>query len=335
MKDCNQLSIVNGHLSMVYNQKSIVHCQLSIANCLGLIVLLCSLILAQPASAQNVWRSVVAAGGGITTDSAFSIHGTASQTAIGRVQSTNEKHLVGFWYTARSIMDKNNGSCVVAMPRQEVFIGSRASIPLLLMDSRNLNSQAVVPRQFEARIRCNATVLEPQNVSSLQRINDEYIFTLKGERKENDTVGVLTQAEFVVKLGDAESTPLVIEDFHWVENPGLLVVKKDGEAIIGGICRGGDTLRLLHRSKKAMIADVFPQPASEQMTIDVVFNEKGMTTIYLADMNGNTVATLLQENISVSARTMTIALRDIPSGSYFLMMRTPNELISRKVIVLK
>lgn len=305
---------------------------------LYLLVLLVVLIASNSAMfvhGQVRVRGVVAAGGGISSDTGFSIHGTASQTAIGRIRRTGGEHLVGFWYSVQRILDKNKGSCLVVLPTQEVFIGTRTTIPLLLQESRNINDQKNPPRRFEVRIRFNATLLEPQNLSNVQRINDDYIITLQGERNGNDSAGVLAEIEFIAKLGNAENTPLVIEDFRWLDNANIITLKKDGEALIGGICRGGDTVRLLHRSKKAMITSVFPQPASEQMTIDLTFNEKGATVVYLTDMNGNTVATLLNEVVTVAARTLVVPLADIASGSYFLMMRTPNELISRKVIVLK
>jgi hypothetical protein len=284
-------------------------------------------------TAQTIQRSVMGSGGGISTNGINSIRGTLSQIAIGRVAQSPSAHSVGFWYNASQLIRSSGFGSLITIPAVDAQIGEIVRIPLLLQQSSHLFGTSA--RTFTAKITFNASLLEPLGSNfTYKRIGNIGELTIIGEVK--DTAGILAELEFTAKLGDAEKTPLTIQSFLWNETNRVKILTKDGSVSLVGLCREGDTVRLIKHTTSAALISAYPNPAVSVSTIEYQLSERGETSIYLVDEQGKLIATLYKSNISdVGHFSIDADLFYVASGSYFLILKTPNELFSKRFIIEK
>lgn len=292
-----------------------------------LLLLSCSVIC----TGQTINRSVMGSGGGSSTNGTNTLRGTVSQTAIGRIAQSQARHSVGFWYNASQIMRSSGFGSVVVIPSVEVPIGQSVKVPLILEQSSHLLETSA--RTFTAVITFNASLLEP--------LGSKYPYKRNGNKGEltvtgtvTDTAGVLAEMEFTAKLGDAERTPLTIQSFLWNETNRVKIITKNGDLHLTGICDAGDTSRLIKRTGATALIRAYPNPAVNVSTIEYQLSERGLTSVYLVDAQGKTLASLYQTTTAVPGHfSFDADVQLIPSGSYFLILKTPNEIFSKRFMI--
>lgn len=295
---------------------------------LGIILLLATQLLqAQP----QIPRSVMGCGGNVGTSASYRMNGTVSQSAIGKmVVASAQNHNAGFWHTVQNMFLGNRYAALVVIPGSNATPGERVKIPLLLEQSKNLNISSA--KNFTATLRFNATLLEPTDKSNYTRTNDTGWVKVSGSVQSS--TGILAEVEFLAKLGNNETTPVSIESFVFTETSLVRIARKDGIFSLDGVCREGGQVRLT-KSVKATALAMFPNPVVHNATIEANLTERGTTEIYLMDLRGVKVDTFYQGEAVPGVVQLRVNASDIPSGGYFLMMRTPNELFSQQVIVEK
>jgi len=80
--------------------------------------------------------------------------------------------------------------------------------------------------------------------------------------------------------------------------------------------------------------NIYPNPASDQITIDLVFDKKINTKIELFDLVGKQVK-LISEFVGNESKN-TIDISDLPSGSYFVKVTTEgNGIFTKKLVITK
>lgn len=268
--------------------------------------------------------------GGRSTSAQTTVHGTVSQTAIGRISSTAMNHNVGFWYGVQSWFSNNNFAALIVIPRVTGSIGNTVSVPLVLQQSKNLLQTSA--RKFEAVVRFNATMLEPSQTQGYRRTGDIGELTVTGATQ--DSAGVLATMNFTAKLGNAETTTMEIISFKWLETSRVNINTVHGEVALDGYCRNGDTVRLIKRGITAGIIKTYPNPAREFITLSCLLSEHGETQITLVDVNGKLELPLRIINAVTGEYTLTLELPEtLANGAYFLNVRTPSELFSSKCVV--
>jgi hypothetical protein len=145
--------------------------------------------------------------------------------------------------------------------------------------------------------------------------------------------GDLAQIRCVVTLGDAESTPLHIEVFDWTDGK-VAVIKIDGELRINNICRQGG-VRLFHSDGEIDLKPVRPNPVNSVAQIEYEVVEQGRTELYIADLFGRRVKTLVADDILPGHYVVTFNASDLPSGAYQYILQTPTTMLSRQMIIRK
>lgn len=296
--------------------------------CLG--VVLCFMLHTVQAQ-MLIPRSVMGCGGNSSLNNLHQIHGTVSQAAIGRVTvNSGESHDIGYWYTVQRTFLANRYAALIVVPGSHAAPGEKLILPLLLQQSKNLNISSA--KNFTATLRFNATLLEPVDKRNYRRTNDTGWVQIQGS--VTDSAGILAQVEFLAKLGNNEDTPVSIESFAFLESSLVRITTKDGIFSLDGVCREGGEIRLI-KSIKATALAIFPNPIQHQATIQAHLTERGMTEVYMLDLSGRTVAQVYYQEAAPGSLQLRLDATDIPNGSYFLMMRTPNELFSQRVIIEK
>ncbi len=277
--------------------------------------------------AQQLKRSVIGSGSARATAGATVLRGTVGQTAQGRVAAgTAPKHAIGFWYRGSS------GGTVVAVPNREAEIGQTTTVQILLTSSKGLVTYG--PRRFVIRLRYNATVLVNKSPFPCERNGDDCVLTITGT--VSDTVAVLAEIPFLVTLGNAERSGLVIDSVEWIGAASIATDKRNGTFQVLGICKDGDSVRLIRRGPSAGIIRVAPMPVQTSATVRAQFVERGPTRIILIDAIGREIATLLDaSDIAPGVRDIELQAGTIASGSYYLVLMTPSEMFSYPFMISK
>lgn len=294
------------------------------------IVVLVIISTVQVYSQTQIPRSVMGYGGNAIGNQQYRINGTVSQATIGRTSTSAYNHNIGYWYTVQQLFAGNRYAAVVVVPNTHATPGEVFKMPVVLQQSKNLSISSA--KSFTAMLRFNATLLEPTNKSNYTRTGDTGWVRIGGSLP--DSIGILTEVEFTAKLGNNETTQVVIENFAINETPLVRIITKDGTFALDGVCREGGEVRLT-KNGKATALQMFPNPVVHTATLQATLTERGQTEVYLVDVRGVTITTFYKSDAVPGSLQLTIDASDIPSGSYFVMMRTPNELFSQKVIVEK
>ncbi len=197
-------------------------------------------------STYRIIRDVNGSGGRLMSGARFRLHGTVSETVIGRMRRpspTQGLHSAGFWYWAKEV---ESFACV-RMPIVEAEPGTTLTIPVLIEQTERIPVGNAL--RFQARIRFNRSLLQPVGQTPECTFDGEDCILEIDVPVTAATLesGILAELRFLAKLGNAESTPLVIEEYAWSgfgEQP-IRTVTKPGEFILLGVCREGGEIRLV------------------------------------------------------------------------------------------
>ena len=289
-----------------------------------LLILACVLIVVPSISVEGqrrIIREVMGSGGQPVQSDQHRAHGTISQAAIGRLQRPNgNAHNVGFWYWARPF---GSFACVrVAEAAAEP--GTELTIPVYLEQADQLLRRG--PLHFRMRIRYNGTLLEPRgNTPPCIWDGEDCILEIEGIATEEN--GVIASLEFTAKLGNDISTPLVIEEFTWLDigEREIKTVRKHGRFTLLGVCRVGNEVRLIFAHGITARVSIVPNPVSDWANIEFVSDELGRVRIALVDGIGVERMLLVDEEVDAAkAYRLDVDFSQLSSGSYFLVMQTPS-----------
>jgi hypothetical protein len=248
-----------------------------------------------------------------------------SQTTIGRVRRPDgSRHNVGFWYWAAGV----EPFATIRVPQTEAAAGSAVTIPLLLEDVNRIPPGGTFG--YRAVIQFNRSLLDPIGMTPDCVIDGPYCrVELEGVvTPEMINSGVLAEMEFRAMLGNAESTPVTIEEFEWT-NLGERAIRtqlKHGEFVLLGVCREGDQVRLVESLGPASRIRVWPNPIRDNATIEYVSREEGEVELTVVDPLGRPVRQIVQQDAEqMKVYRVSADFSTISSGNYFLVYRTPSE----------
>ncbi len=87
-------------------------------------------------------------------------------------------------------------------------------------------------------------------------------------------------------------------------------------------------------SKKVNTTHIYPNPASDYITIDFELNENLFVEFDVMDINGKLVNALLNEKVKAGLNRFSFRVNDLKSGIYFLTIKHENNIVqSKKFIV--
>lgn len=297
-----------------------------------LILVFCITLLSFEAHAQKYMRGVWGSGGTTATSGSTTIHGTLSQTAIGRSFERAGEVRSGFWYTMRSSLPNNKVGIIVVLPVFSGRAGATVEMPIVIESSNRLPFGTIW--SFTGSFTYNATVLEPvSGHDSFTRTND--VGTIQFSGTSTDTAGIIKKIIFKVKLGNEAMSAVTWNSFLINEYPQAAIIKKDGQFQLEDLCFTDGKPRLIGTMKQGLALSAFPLPAKGSLTIAMGVVEQGPTEMLLYAPDGKHIATLYQGNIKPGYHELLIDTELIPSGSYFIMMKTPSDLLTTPCIIAK
>lgn len=282
------------------------------------------LMSAMPTSAQQLRRTVIS--NGVVTarnGSKGAVQGTLGQGIVGYSRRSNAESGIGFWYRPPKATTR------VVIPSSEGEIGTTVSVPLILATSRNLLRDG--PRDVVVKLRYNKTVLVHKGSQSVTFNGDDAIMTVTATVR--DTVGIIAELPFLVALGSVEKSPLEIISVEWPRGGFIRALKESGEFAVLGLCKEGDTVRLIKRTNATGIVGVNPNPVESDAVVTISAGDQGRYSVLLVDAVGRPIATLLDDALTAGRHEVPLPAAFLPSGQYFIVLMNGQQTHSRAVII--
>jgi|GEM_PF-1895989 len=217
--------------------------------------------------------------------------------------------------------------------------GQIVRIPLRLMTDMG----ALDIRKFVASVRFNPTVLVPLRILLDSSIvpgwqvtgtdfdRGQATFTCEGTTPL-DSTGVLAQFEALVALGDSTVSAITPGDTLSLVSPRALFRVAAGQFTLLSSCTVGGE-RLVQVGEGLKIAAVRPDPVRDIAEIEFHTVESGRTSLHIYDALGRAVSTLVSEDLQPNSYVVAFSGRELPSGVYYLELRSPTQRERRQVII--
>ncbi len=217
--------------------------------------------------------------------------------------------------------------------------GERISVPLTITD--DLSSLPV--KSVTATLTFNPTAFYPTGVSlqgtvvptwtvaSFVRNPGEATFTVSG----NDTLtgpGTVAFVEGIVALGDSIVNDLWSTDTIHTDHPRALIVLGKGSLTLDSLCDVGGN-RLVRVDGTFGIKAVRPNPARDLAEVEFETIEDGRTVLTVHDALGRVVSQPVNDALAPRSYVVALSLGDLPSGIYYLELRTPTQVERRRLLI--
>ncbi len=213
----------------------------------------------------------------------------------------------------------------------KAYPGDEIQMPIYIKD---ISSRGIPPNVtgFNAALRFNSTLLEPLqplDVENDEIVGTERIITMNLPLDE-DNDGILTTINFKVGLGNDTTSPIILENIAPIGSGKMIIYRELGTFNLLGVCHEGGA-RLFDSEGRISLMHNYPNPFEESTTIEFETAEKGITKLYITDMMGNTVRTIVNEKLEPGQHRISIDSRGLPSGVYFYNLKTPTVVITRRM----
>ena len=227
----------------------------------------------------------------------------------------------------------NAGSVTVMLPPATgANPGDRVSIPIVLINPTNVIESGATT--YAGTVSFNATMLAPQGTLGIVTGVNRTI-AISGTLPAILTSGMTLQSlDFTATLGTDTCTPLTIDTFYF-PNANIAVTREDGDFCLSGVCMDGGRARLIDPNALVSLSEVRPNPASSSVEIDYHLGEEGPTKLYLQDMLGRTALVIRDGWMKPGSYSDQVNIGELPSGAYRLVLRTPSDLLTKRMEVAK
>ncbi|MBL0176524.1 MAG: T9SS type A sorting domain-containing protein [Ignavibacteria bacterium] len=177
---------------------------------------------------------------------------------------------------------------------------------------------------FTAQLRFNRSVLVPQFRPATSRDDGaDRIITVTGTRPAQTGSGVLLELPFMVVLGGAACATVRIDSFLW-QGSGVHTQFASAECeYCVAICREGGA-RLIFASGTLALGQNRPNPFNATTLIEYELIEMGQTDLFITDLIGRRVATLLSGLHAPGRYVLPYDASELPSGTYIYQLHTPS-----------
>ncbi len=205
-------------------------------------------------------------------------------------------------------------------------------IPIILVDKNKLEITAVTGLKTD--LSYNASMFYPVDLKYTAYENGRAFIHLDSLPADVPAGTVLDSIRCIAALGNAVETQLILENSAALGDD-IEVRTIDGIFSLKGLCHEGGT-RLVNTENKMGILSFKPNPAENELTVEVNFAEKGMTGLYLYNGTGGIAKEIFTGNIETAEIIeFTVSLNDISPGAYFLIFRSPSYRETHPLMIVK
>ncbi|MBE0643951.1 MAG: choice-of-anchor D domain-containing protein, partial [Bacteroidetes bacterium] len=208
--------------------------------------------------------------------------------------------------------------------------GQIIDVPIYLRNARNMPLFGATA--ISARLRYRNSLLVPVGADQGTIVGEERVLDLTIPLLV-DANDVALRIPMMVTLGDAEATDLLLTDVVAIGGD-LSTNVIQGRFTLLGICRDGGT-RLFDGGSAVQLKQNRPNPFNPGTELEFVLIERGHTVLQVYDAMGRRVRTLVDEFLEPGSYVRSFDGRDLPSGVYITVLRTPTVLKQRRMLLMK
>ncbi len=282
--------------------------------------------------------SVLTGGGGFTLAAGQS---RAMQLRFAPTQAGRTSGRIGFYHGgvgSPAVVDLFGegigvqGAATLKFDTIKAKAGELVEIPLYLRNALDVNLTGATG--FHAELRYNASLLSPfGNTPQGSTANGEKTIVLDKLPLQPDAQGKLTKLQFIAMLGNADGTPLHLENSYAVGGK-VTMTEIPGYFLLTDVCREGGT-RLYKATGNTGLFQNRPNPFNATTVIEYEVIENAPTRLVVMDMLGRTVATLV-DGVTLPGRyAVSFDASTLSSGTYLTILQTPTEKLIKFMEVLK
>jgi hypothetical protein len=143
---------------------------------------------------------------------------------------------------------------------------------------------------------------------------------------------ILAKLRFKVALGNDSLSEIKLEYTSLIGLGKVLIDEEDGKFTLKGYCNEGSP-RLFDAEGRVYLNQSFPNPASNSISLDFSLIETDLTKLYIIDITGKTVKTIIDGISPKGEYSIQISLADLPAGQYRYILETPTRKFTRNLII--
>jgi hypothetical protein len=226
------------------------------------------------------------------------------------------------------VLPSGSASALLQTGSSEGYPGDSIEIPIILNNAIGLQGAGVTG--FDAELIYNSTLLVPVGYSVESINSTSSKIKLKNMSTKSSEIA---RIKFYVALGNAETTDLTLGDAKAIGGTAA-VGTKSGSFKLLGICREGGT-RLFNPNGNAQLMMVKPNPGSEKLEIEVNLAEKESAELYISNLLGERVLTLLDGQHEMGKSTFAVGTNDLPAGAYYITIKTATQIETKVIQIVK
>lgn len=211
------------------------------------------------------------------------------------------------------------------------FTGSAGDLIEVPIYIKNVSSKGIAPSitGFKAELRFNSSMLDPvgyeNNINNYDDLRSIQL-TLPAQFG-NDSI--LIKIPFKIGLGNDTITKLSLLNSYPIGKGRIVLKEESGVFSLTNFCRDGNN-RLFEPNGKLFLSNIIPNPIEASGKINYELFEAGNTKIYLTDINGTKIKTLIDAYAFPGSKELTFDLKDLATGVYFLVLETPTKRLIRR-----
>lgn len=165
---------------------------------------------------------------------------------------------------------------------------------------------------------------------------DSSTIELRGGYVNADIIG---KFEVMAGLGNVAETSIDLLSFKWLDRNGkeIPVQTKTSSGLFRllGVCEEGGR-RLINVDGKLELMLLSPNLGDDNIEIQYQLIESGPTRMYITDVLGSNILEVFNmDNTSTLPQSKKILLNNFPNGLYFIILQTPTEIVTKRLLIQK
>lgn len=227
-----------------------------------------------------------------------------------------------------SIYVTTGAAVTISLPRISARQGEMVDLPVTIDHPED--AIAAGASRIDVTLGYNVTLLDPSG-STPRGTADNVKRTIQLSlplTSPGDTI--LDVLHFKAALGDDSTTVLELLA-PTADIPSVTVDKQDGAFTLLDLCYQGGA-RLLNPNGQVTLRII---PSQSYVDVEVETIERGGTSLALVDVQGGLIDQYLNDEAPAARWTQRIDLRNLPTGRYFIVLRTPTILKTEALEVVR
>jgi hypothetical protein len=212
----------------------------------------------------------------------------------------------------------SQGSAILRIDTIRAKAGELVEVPVYLRNVKGVKLNTI----FHTELRFNATLLSPTYATPKGTVaNGERHIAHDVPWTQSGKEGVLTTLRFIAMLGNADGTPLFVENSFAIGGQ-VAVAEVPGYFLLTDVCREGGT-RLFNSGGSVTLFQNRPNPFNAMTVIEYEVIENGPTKLVVMDVYGRNVKTLVDAVIVPGRYSISFDAGALASGTYVAVLQTP------------